>query len=671
MDETRRRSSQALVTAIDRTLIRLSALFLCLYSVAHARGLSELQQQAEARNLHEDRYWQLLLHYRKEGKGMVSEADGVAFFLAADGKINPLAELRATIAAFLEPIGDDPEKHARCRFPLRYRYLRSRLDFPPHLEREQPCALLAAWISEIQAESVSLVFSSYYMNAPASMFGHTFLKFNARKNEDHPLLDWAINFAANPGETGLLRYALYGLAGGYPGNFSVTPYHLKVNEYNNRDNRDLWIYELDFSAVEIESMLLHAWELNSTYFDYYYLDENCSYHLLSLLEIARPSLDLTASFQRWVLPSETVAHIVKKTKIVKRIDYRPSHVSQIQSRLEELDPAERGLFFDILKGNQKMERIDSLSGERQLFLGDLLLSATRLRRQQKPEEAGYRELYRELIAWRLARPASDERYRIYAPRSTPPEFGHNSFLSQVGGGQSTAGSFGEIRLRPAYHDLLNRGLGYAPNAEYLFFDLRLRHYPQIAKTTVPQFHLLKISSFQAYDRLTESPAYVLDIGSESRYLPANLPWTESLLLQTLHIRELLGGHTAYYVFQRNEEQKQKADPFVQNAYIDFQFGLAPGKNTLLLGLIAGGRLEGGPQPRAAPAATIQLIADGGLLRLVATSSFYAFALTAGQENEWRHSLALRGSLSRNLEIRLEVASRGIFQEASLGLVGFF
>jgi len=646
--------------------LTLFALLFFFPAAASTRPLDSVALQAEAMSLHEDPYWKLLLHYRKEGRGYISEADGPAFFLATDGKTNPQAELQANLSAFLGETENDPEKQARCRFPLRYRWLKERLGFPAPPAEQEPCPLFTAWMKEIQAESVSLIFSSYYMNAPASMFGHTFLKFNARKNEDHPLLDWAINFAANPGEMGLLRYALYGLAGGYPGNFSVTPYHLKVNEYNNRDNRDLWIYELDFSAAEIETMLLHARELQSTYFDYFYLDENCSYHLLSLLEIARPSLDLTGAFQRWVLPGETVAHIVNKTRIVKRIQYRPSHVSQIQGRLETLAEQERSLFFGLLSQKRSMQDLEELDADRQLFLGDLLLSTLRLRMQQKPERREYKEQYRELIAWRLQKPASDDRYQVYAPRSTPPEFGHGSFLSQASGGQSTAGSFAEMRLRPAYHDLLNQGTGYAPNAEYLFFDLKVRHYAEIAKTTVPQFHLLRIASFQPFDRLTISPAYALDIGSESRFIAEEPAHNRSPFLQVLHMREILSGNLLYYAWQKEETERQKKDPFVQNAYLDFQYGFAPGKNNLLLAFLLGGRLEAGPEPRAGPAATLQVISDTGPLRLVAASSVYAFP-----ETEWRHSLGLRSSLSRNLEVRLEVASRGIFQEASLGLAGFF
>ena len=59
------------------------------------------------------------------------------------------------------------------------------------------------------------------------------------------------------------------------------------------ENRDVWEYELNLEPHEIERLLAHTWELGFTRFDYYFFDENCSYHLLSLLDVARPGVELT------------------------------------------------------------------------------------------------------------------------------------------------------------------------------------------------------------------------------------------------------------------------------------------------------------------------------------------------------------------------------------------
>lgn len=53
-------------------------------------------------------------------------------------------------------------------------------------------------------------------------------------------------------------------------------------------------------------ILLHLWEMQNAELDYYFLDENCSYQLLSLLEIAREDLALTKEFSVQAIPSDTV-----------------------------------------------------------------------------------------------------------------------------------------------------------------------------------------------------------------------------------------------------------------------------------------------------------------------------------------------------------------------------
>ena len=60
--------------------------------------IATLQQLALQRKLHESRYWQVLLHYQKQADHWVSLIDDPGFFLSAQGKTDPQAELLMTIA---------------------------------------------------------------------------------------------------------------------------------------------------------------------------------------------------------------------------------------------------------------------------------------------------------------------------------------------------------------------------------------------------------------------------------------------------------------------------------------------------------------------------------------------------------------------------------------------
>ena len=46
----------------------------------------------------------------------------------------------------------------------------------------------------------------------------------------------------------------------------------------------------------------HTWELGPTRFNYFFIDENCSYHLLALLDAARPGWGLAERFTWWAIP---------------------------------------------------------------------------------------------------------------------------------------------------------------------------------------------------------------------------------------------------------------------------------------------------------------------------------------------------------------------------------
>src|SRR5262249_48813374 len=153
------------------------------------------------------------------------------------------------------------------------------------------------WRSQMDPDSITLIFASYYLNNPASMYGHTFLRLNKKGRSDKDrLLDYVVNFAAVTDSNNGIMFAIRGLMGGYSGKFSTLPYYMKVQEYNNLESRDLWEYTLTFTPAELERLVRHLWEMGSAEMDYYFFNRNCSYQLLPLLEVARPSLHVADPF---------------------------------------------------------------------------------------------------------------------------------------------------------------------------------------------------------------------------------------------------------------------------------------------------------------------------------------------------------------------------------------
>ncbi|TMB17061.1 MAG: DUF4105 domain-containing protein, partial [Deltaproteobacteria bacterium] len=148
--------------------------------------LPELLAAARNRSLSEDRSWLRLGHWRKRLLGgWESEADGPGLFLSPQGKRDPAAELEATLSGFFaagdgapldRKLADPSLEHPQCRFPARFAWLAAALRID--LERLPPrsCPRFEAFWRRVSARSVTLVFSSYYLNNPASAFGHTFLR---------------------------------------------------------------------------------------------------------------------------------------------------------------------------------------------------------------------------------------------------------------------------------------------------------------------------------------------------------------------------------------------------------------------------------------------------------------------------------------------------------------
>src|SRR5690606_22368685 len=259
---------------------------------------------ATLQTLAEDPFWISLGHYERQNfGGWQSYIDDEDFFLAVDGARAPLAELRAT----LEGLHADPalaDAHPQCRFPSRTRWLRQQLalDELPAVE----CTEFAAWYADIDPHTTVLVFPDAYLNSPSSMFGHTLLRIDSAATADSgtALLSYALNFGAMiEGMDNSILYAWKGLAGGYPGQFALLPYREKLSEYSRLENRDLWEYRLDLTPEETGRMIEHVWELRQIRFDYFFFDENCSYRLLELLEIARPGLRLIEQFPLTAIPA--------------------------------------------------------------------------------------------------------------------------------------------------------------------------------------------------------------------------------------------------------------------------------------------------------------------------------------------------------------------------------
>ena len=172
-----------------------------------------------------------------------------------------------------------------CAFPARTRWIRSHLKANLSTPDWSKCAELAAFRKSFGVvTAVSLIFASEVASVPASAFGHTLLAFHSGKV---PTLDSnVVEYAAEVDpENGFLRYLWNGLNGGFRGVFTRQPLFKKLHTYSKEERRRLFVYRLNLSQSQIDTLIDHLFELKGAAFKYYFLTQNCGYQLERLLEV--------------------------------------------------------------------------------------------------------------------------------------------------------------------------------------------------------------------------------------------------------------------------------------------------------------------------------------------------------------------------------------------------
>ncbi len=422
-----------------------------------------------------DSYWLKLLHFR-DGQ---SQIDDPHFFLSPIGNVNPQAELNATINALKQN-----DNNISCRYPARTAYL-----FEAYADRlkgvkYRECPALQKLLKEIEPKSVTLIFPTAHINSPASMFGHTFLRINGK--EKSPLMANAINYAANSDEKNGLFFAYYGLTGGYQGRYSALPYYKKIKEYSNLESRDIWEYDLDLTPQEIRRMLLHLYEIKDYYSDYYFFTRNCSYNLLWLLEVARPSLDLVGQFSYKAIPIDTIKVVSRAGLIIKR-HFRPSSDRKIRALLEASKHATGRI--------------------KEAYQAELAVKKLKLLRKAKKIDA--KNYTKKLIALLQKRSRLPKTPSIKIPNPTDPLRSHPSTRVDLAIGDQGV----ELGYKAAFHDIYDLDRGFKEGAYIDFFHLNLL-YKRDRRLRLNYFDFVKIISYAPIDAIFFQPSWGVEVGFE-------------------------------------------------------------------------------------------------------------------------------------------------------------
>ena len=492
--------------------------------------LPELLAAIRSRPLAAERAWLRLGHWRKGLLGgWESEADGPALFLSPRGKVDPAAEMEATVAGFFAPgeaapegatLADPSLEHPMCRFPARFAWLVAAI--PIDLARLPPrsCPRFEAFWKKVSARSATLVFSSYYLNNPSSAFGHTFLRLNKEEvtagGERLDLIDQAVDFAAVTDTSNAILYAFEGLFGFFRGEFSSRPYFYKVREYADFESRDLWEYELALDGRKLALLVAHLWELGQTWFDYYYATENCSYQILGALEAADPEADLLSHVGPMTLPADSVKALFRNPRLVRTVRYRPSARTQLAARTKDLSGSELDA-VESLADTGDSPGLDGIALDARVRVLDAALDLVDVRHGRDivvNADAAADALRQKLLERRSAIRVPSAPLAIAPPSLCGPEQGHGSLRLGIGGGASREdGALAVLEGRLALHDLADPPAGFSPRTQIEFFKARLTVADRHRPLHLEDASVVEVTSLNPIDRFERRVSWKMRLGA--------------------------------------------------------------------------------------------------------------------------------------------------------------
>ena len=456
-----------------------------------------LSFQVFAADFADDSRWLALVHYQKKLFGGYEATIGSnSFYLAPSGRTNPKDELTATIALFEQSNNDQ----TKCLFPARYIILKKEglitKDFPT-------CEEFESFKSDLKPAGVTLLFTDAYMNNSSSLFGHTLFRIDTSRTGTQ-LLAHGLNYGAfTKGYENSFLYAIYGLAGFYPGGLTVKPYYDTVNTYNNIENRDIWEYNLNFTEDELDLFVAHIWEIGQTTTPYYFLTQNCSYMLTEILDAVRPSLKLAKHFWMQTIPLDTIK-AVNSRNVVKSTVYRPSRERKIKYRLKQMNKAQKKAFYALMADENA--DISFLTENEKPDVLETAYQYTQYQYIAKDIELkDYRRKSFTLLKARNKSKAGQTFDDLKEGRN--PVNAHASKQIGFNIGFKNGRAFEELHFRPAYHSLTDNPFGYLKGAAINFLDFYFRHYDHHDKYVFEKLHLLELDSFSPIERGFAAPSY--------------------------------------------------------------------------------------------------------------------------------------------------------------------
>lgn len=491
-------------------LFFITLLLLTPYAKAEHQTLEEFSNNKQ---------WQKLLHIKSDNHSFITSPH---FWLSGTNNRNTLSELKATIKAFKQPVtkNQSNDQHAQCQFPARYQLIKKHIDIAQHgTFKDISCDKYQKWRKQLNINSLSLVFASGYMSNPASMYGHLFLKLNSA-NSNSNLLDSSINYGAIvPNSENPIVYVLKGIFGGYDAGFSDKQFYRHHHNYSDIELRDLWEYKLNLSQFDVDLISNHIWELLGVKFDYYFIDENCAFHIAKLLELVLDE-QLISDNSLWVMPSSVAKqltnHNYQQSLLVTDIKYIPSNESILHNFFKQLTQSQKHVAQILVENSFDFSNDDYqnlIIKDKQIII-EVLLQYLGVMQVKDKDNQTLLNFKQKLLKQRFILPLGKSLNFKNNKQNLAGHLGMPPSKFSVGVSNSDTHSYGTIGFRMNYFDHLSFGSkNKFTNVEML--DLKLAISDHALK--IKKLDVIDIASLYTVPKLwqdTFSDAWAVTVGFE-------------------------------------------------------------------------------------------------------------------------------------------------------------
>lgn len=409
-------------------------------------------------------------------------------------------ELDATIHGFYEPKENyqDINDHPQCKFPARLLFVTHELNITKEEFSKVSCEELIKYEDKAPADTISLIYASENVKNPASMMGHTFLKYSGQ-NYKNEKVEHAISFYTMIETFNLITLAYQNVFSGMKGLFALQPYKSVVEQYTDKENRNVWEYKLKLSEYRKKLIYYHIWELKDKEMKYFFSSYNCSTVIYYTLSLANPAI--YDDKKLWITPLDTVKFLYKYD-LIEKSELQPSNEWLVKMLEENVDSKDIDTIKNIVHSSD-YEEISSLN-----YYSHRLLNAyaTLEHKNKKLDIESYKNIQSKI-------PNDDKGIDISkykSPNKIPPE-------RQAGVGYAKVNNddFMKLSFLPASHLINDNNREYFGESELKIGYLSVLVNDK--KIELDEFTLYGMKLYLPYDSLSNDLSYQFEIAIKKEY----------------------------------------------------------------------------------------------------------------------------------------------------------